>query len=65
MKRNADYTKKIVMTHYNHSGETDAAKCSWLHPIWPPPKLPDRDGMICVVGKIFTKRALCKKNPEC
>ena len=27
----------------NHSGETDEANCSWLHPVWPSPKRPDQD----------------------
>ena len=43
----------------HNSGETDEANCSWLHPIWPPPRRPDRDSTIYVVNRTFTKLILC------
>ena len=43
----------------HNSGETDEANCSWLHPIWPPPRRPDRDSKIYVVNRTFTKLILC------
>ena len=44
-----------IVSHYHHSGKTDEGNCSWLHPIWPPQKRPDRDGMICMVSRTSTK----------
>ena len=38
----------------SHSRETDEANCSWLHPVWPPPKRPDQDNTFCVVSMAFT-----------
>ena len=42
-----------------HSGETDEANCSWLHPVWPPPKRPDQDITFCVVSRASTERIFC------
>ena len=42
-----------------HSGETDEANCSWLHPVWPPPKRPDRDNTFCVVSRASTELIFC------
>ena len=42
-----------------HSGETDEANCSWLHPVWPPPKRPDQDSTFCVVSRAFTELIFC------
>ena len=41
------------------SKHTDEANCSWFHPIWPPPKRPDRDSKIYVVSRTSTKPILC------
>ena len=43
----------------HHSGETDEANCSWLHPVWPPPKRPDRDSTFCVVSRASTDLIFC------
>ena len=42
-----------------HSGETDEANCSWLHPVWPPPKRPDQDSTFCAVNKASTELIFC------
>ena len=42
-----------------HSGETDEANCSWLHPVWPPPKRPDRDSTFCVLSRASTDLIFC------
>ena len=42
-----------------HSGETDEANCSWLHPVWPPPKRPDQDSTFCVVSRASTELIIC------
>ena len=42
-----------------HSGETDEANCSWLHPVWPPPKRPDQDNTFCVVSRASTGLIFC------
>ena len=42
-----------------HSGETDEANCSWLHPVWPPPKRPDRDSTFCVESRASTALIFC------
>ena len=42
-----------------HSGETDEANCSWLHPVWPPPKQPDQDNTFCVVSRASTELIFC------
>ena len=42
-----------------HSGETDEANCSWLHPVWPPPKRPDQDSTICVESRTSTELIFC------
>ena len=42
-----------------HSGETDEANCSWLHPVWPPPKRPDRDSTFCVESRASTELIFC------
>ena len=42
-----------------HSGETDEANCSWLHPVWPPPKRPDQDNTFCVVNRTSTELIFC------
>ena len=42
-----------------HSGETDEANCSWLHPVWPPPKRPGRDSTFCVVNRASTELIFC------
>ena len=41
------------------NGETAEENCSWLHPIWPPPKRPDRDTPICVASRTSPKPILC------
>ena len=38
-----------------HSGETDEANCSWLHPVWPPPTRPDQDNTFFVVSRASTE----------
>ena len=43
----------------SHSGETDEANCSWLHPVWPPPKRPDQDNTFCVVSRASTGLIFC------
>ena len=43
----------------SHSGETDEANCSWLHPVWPPPKRPDQDNTFCVVSRASTELIFC------
>ena len=43
----------------NHSGETDEANCSWLHPVWPPPKRPDQDSTFCAVNRASTELIFC------
>ena len=43
----------------SHSGETDEANCSWLHPVWPPPKRPDQDSTFCVVSRASTALTFC------
>ena len=48
----------ITWTH-DHSGETDEANCSWLHPVWPPPKRPDQDSTFCVVSRASTELNFC------
>ena len=42
-----------------HSGETDEANCSWLHPVWPPPKRPDQDNTFCAVSGAPTELIFC------
>ena len=42
-----------------HSGETDEANCSWLHPVWPPPKRPNQDNTFCVVSRASTELIFC------
>ena len=42
-----------------HSGETDEANCSWLHPVWPPPKRPDQDNTFCMVSRASTDLIFC------
>ena len=42
-----------------HSGETDEANCSWLHPVWPPPKRPDRDSTFRVESRASTELIFC------
>ena len=42
-----------------HSGETDEANCSWLHPVWPPPKRPDQDNTFCTVCRASTELIFC------
>ena len=42
-----------------HSGETDEVNCSWLHPIWPPPKRPDQNSTFCVVSREFKEFIFC------
>ena len=42
-----------------HSGETDEANCSWLHPVWPPPKRPDQDSTFYVVSRASTDLIFC------
>ena len=44
---------------HSHSGATDEANCSWHHPIWPPPKRPDRDSTFCVVSRASTELIFC------
>ena len=44
---------------YFHSGETDEANCSWLHPVWPPPKRPDQDSTFCAVSRASTELIFC------
>ena len=39
-----------------HSGGTGEANCSWLHPVWPPPKRPDQDSTFCTA---FTELNFC------
>ena len=46
-------------TSHHHSGETDEANCSWLHPIRPPPKRPDQDNTFCVVSIASTEIIFC------
>ena len=43
----------------NHSGETDEANCSWLHPVWPPRKRSDQDSTFCVVSRASTELIFC------
>ena len=43
----------------SHSGENDDANCSWLHPVWPPPKRPDQDNTFCVVSGASTELIFC------
>ena len=43
----------------SHSGETDEANYSWLHPVWPPPKRPDQDSTFCVVSSASTELIFC------
>ena len=42
-----------------HSGETDEANCSWLHPVWPPPKRPDQINTFCMVSRASTDLIFC------
>ena len=42
-----------------HSGETDEANCSWLHPVWPRPKRPDQDNTFCMVSRASTELIFC------
>ena len=42
-----------------HSGETDEANCSWLHPVWPPPKRRDQDSTFCMVSRASTELIFC------
>ena len=42
-----------------HSGETDETNCSWLHPVWPPPKRPDQDSTFCVISRTSTELIFC------
>ena len=51
--------KWIIFKNQLHSGETDEANCSWLHPVWPPPKRPDRDSTFCVVSRASTDLIFC------
>ena len=51
-------TWHIYFRNY-HSGETDEANCSWLHPVWPPPKRPDQDSTFCVVSRASTELIFC------
>ena len=50
---------KFYMLMYLHSGETDEANCSWLHPVWPPPKRPDQDNTFFVVSRASTGLIFC------
>ena len=53
-------TQKVDTHSFNgHSGETDDANCSWLHPVWPPPKRPDRDSTFCAVSRASTELIFC------
>ena len=42
-----------------HSGETDEANCTWLHPVWLPPKRPDQDSTFCAVSRASTGLIFC------
>ena len=42
-----------------HSGENDEANCSWLHPVWPPPKRPDHDNTFYAVSRASTELNFC------
>ena len=53
-----DYWYNIIGLN-NHSGETDEANCSWLHPVWPPPKRPDQDSTFCAVSRASTDLNFC------
>ena len=46
---------EIPITCHRHSGETDEANCSWLHPIWPPPKRPNQDNTFYVESRASTE----------
>ena len=48
-----------AMCWHDHSGETDEANCSWLHPVWPPPKRPDQDSTFCTVSRASTELIFC------
>ena len=45
----------LKTNNLSHSGKTDEANCSWLHPVWPPPKRPDHDNTFCVVSRASTE----------
>ena len=53
------YTYSSTQCLIIHSGETDEANCSWLHPVWPPPKRPDRDSTFCVESRASTELIFC------
>ena len=58
----ADHTNMWAMlshTALSHIGETDEANCSWLHPVWPPPKRPDQDSTFCAVSRASTELIFC------
>ena len=48
-----------IWTLSTHSGETDEANCSWLHPVWPPPKRSDQDSTFCMVSRASTDLIFC------
>ena len=52
-------TAKAGPTTCCHSGETDEANCSWLHPVWPPPKQRDQDSTFCMVSRASTELIFC------
>ena len=53
-------TPKVIGFFFQiHSGETDEANCSWLHPVWPPPKRPDQDTTFWVVRRASTELNFC------
>ena len=49
----------VVRYGMAHSGEIDEANCSWLHPVWPPPKQLDQDITFCAVSRASTELIFC------
>ena len=49
----------VLFCSCSHSGETDEANCSWLHPVWPPLKRPDQDSTFCVVSRASSELMFC------
>ena len=56
-----DMQSSASLLTVSHSGETDEANCSWLHPVWPPPKRPepDQDNTYCTVSRASTELIVC------
>ena len=50
---------RLLTELHCHSGETDEANCSWLHPAWPSPKPPDQDNTFSVVSRASTELLIC------